>query len=144
MTAFATSVLSDVLPTVFVEAAEASVMTARMTAAIAEIADAAEGNIIGIDLAGGGDGHTFVASIDVSSDPIGTGLLEAESTRIGCYLASSEEELPVARSAAVAVLLAETAPVEGETLVMIDEQLVGASKGTRFMGMIIAEWLVLD
>lgn len=143
MTTFAQSILSDVLPTTFVEAAEAAVMTELVTAAIATIADAEEGNIIGVTLAGGGDGHTFVTAIDVSSDPIGPDAIEPTTARVGYYLASSEEELPQARAATVAVLLAEPPPGEGQTLVMLDEQLAGAAKGTRFMGLILANWETL-
>lgn len=131
------SLLSDLISPSFVQAATAPEMQSLMTAALAAIADAGAGNVIGITLAGAGDGHTFVTDIQVSSE---SSFYEASNLRVGCYLAGTAEELAVARTSVLAALLAETPPFGGAVLDLIDEMLVGSSKGTQFMGMIVAFW----
>ena len=140
MTTYGTSLVSTLLTPVFVQAATAPELQALMTAALAQIASDDDGNVIGVNLAGAGDGHTFVAEINVSSDPLGTGY-EASGMRAGCYLAGTAEELAVARIPVLAAMAAETPPSEGDELTFLDEMVVGAAKGTQFMGMIIAQWI---
>lgn len=123
----------------FVEAAEASVMSAGISAAQAQIVTTDQELIVGVTLSGGGDGHTFVAEL-IGSDTATGGTELDELARFGCYLAASQEELAVARAAALAVLAAESPPSQGQVLMIIDEQVAGAAKGTRFMGLIIAQW----
>lgn len=133
---YATAELSTVTST-FVEDAEAVGMAERLNV----ILQAASGgnSILALSLAGGGDGHTFVTSVERSPSPL-IGVSLDEDNLIGCYLAASEEELGVAKAACVAAMLASTPPSQGLTLRIVDEQLAGASKGTRFMGMLVALW----
>jgi len=132
-----TSLLSDLISPVFVQAATAPEMQALMTAALAAIALAAEGNVIGITLAGAGDGHTFVTEIEISSNSI---VYEADRLRVGCYLAGTGEDLAVARAPVLAALLTEAPPFQGAELNLLDEMVVGSAKGTQFMGMIVGLW----
>ncbi len=139
MTTFGSAPLSSIVATRFVEATEASEMQRLLAAELADIDANVDGNITGVNLAGAGDGYTFVTEIDVSNDPSGTAY-EAASMRLGCYSASSAEELARARVPVVAAMLAEAPPVQGQELDIVDEQIVGASKGTRFMGLIVGVW----
>ncbi len=131
------SLLSDLIAPSFVQAATAPEMQSLMTAALAAIATAGEGNVIGITLAGAGDGHTFVTNIQVSGN---SQFYEADSLRIGCYLAGTGEDLAVARAPVLAAMLAEAPPFQGAVQDLIDEMVVGSSKGTQFMGMIVTLW----
>lgn len=136
MTQFATAELADVTNT-FVQAAEPQIMADALNV----ILQAASGGnlILALALAGGGDGHTFVVSVERSTNA-GSGTPLDEDNFIGCYLASSAEELETAKNACVAAMLATPSPGPSETLQIIDDQIAGSSKGTRFMGMIIALW----
>ncbi len=79
-----------------------------------------------ITLAGAGDGHTFVVVIESAGEAdVNGGFLNC-ATRF--YIAADAEELAVARSAL-------SAGIAGNPIA--DEQLVGASKGTQFMGMVV-------
>jgi hypothetical protein len=84
-----------------------------------------------MELAGGGDGHTFVVSITAAPFVGGGpgGLLPGE-IRAACFLASEAEAIVLARAAAIAAMPAPPVTI-------IDELLAGASKGTRFMGLFI-------
>jgi hypothetical protein len=139
MTTYGTSLVSTLLVPAFVQAATAPELQALMTAALAQIASDDDGNVIGVNLAGAGDGHTFVAEINVSSAPLGTSY-EASDMRASCYLAGTAEELAVARVPVLAAMAAETPPRDGASLTFVDEMVVGSSKGTQFMGMIIGQW----
>jgi hypothetical protein len=91
-----------------------------------------------ITLAGGGDGHTFVALIETGpSADINGGLAVGatagvQPTQVRCYLGSTGEDLAIAKAAA-----GFPAPVLGLGFLGLDEQVAGASKGTRFMGMTV-------
>ncbi len=134
MTQYAVAELSDVTNS-FIQAAEPDELASRLNAVLQ---DTLGGNVVlSLELAGGGDGHTFVVGVERSTTP-GLGTPLDDDNLIGCYLAASESELAVAKDACVAAMLALTPPVEGQTLEVVDDQLAGAAKGTRFMGMIVA------
>ena len=93
---------------------------------------------VALNLAGAGDGHTFVVEIIEAPPPIltpvgGLGLLFAITPRVVCYMASSREELPVQRAAALARAGLAIATLE-------DEQVAGSEQGQRFMGMILGTY----
>jgi hypothetical protein len=139
MTTYGTSDLRNLQIPTLVQAATAPELQELMMAALAAIALAGSGDVIGVDLAGAGDGHTFVGEINVSNSPLGT-FYEPDVMRVGCYLAGTAEELALARIPVLAAMVAEPPPDPGQELVFIDEMVVGAAKGTQFMGMLIAEW----
>ncbi len=140
MTTFGLAPLSSIIDTRFVEATEASVLQQLLTAELVDIGDV---QITTVNLSGAGDGYTFVTEINVSSNPIGRAY-ESQLMLFGCYSASSAEELARARTAVVAAMLATTPPEQGDILELVDSQLVGASKGTRFMGLLIGVWFAPD
>jgi hypothetical protein len=110
----------------FVESAQADDLESRVNAKLAELfaADPARA-VSGITLAGGGDGHTFVVEIESALASAVDGGITASGARVRCYLASENEALAVVRS---------VIPI---TDVIVDEQVAGAAKGTRFMGIIL-------
>jgi len=140
MTTFGFAPLSSVIATRFIQASEAPVMQALAAEMLADLAANVNGNIIGATLAGAGDGYTFVTTVDVSNSPGGPSY-EASEARFAYYLAATAEELAVARIPVLAALRAETPPFQGAILNLIDDQLVGSSKGTHFMGLIVAVWM---
>jgi len=143
MTTFGISPLSSNDATRFVEASDASELQRLLAAELVDIGDNVDGDIVAVNLAGAGDGYTFITEFVVSNDPTGTSYDPAEM-RLACYRASSAEELARARVPVVAALLAEDPPIEGQELSLVDEQLVGASKGTAFMGLLIGVWATPD
>jgi hypothetical protein len=81
--------------------------------------------VSGISLAGGGDGHTFVVEIESARATAVDGGITASGARVRCYMAAENEALAIARS---------SIPISD---VIVDEQVAGAAKGTRFMGIIL-------
>jgi hypothetical protein len=112
------------LITKVVQSAEAPDLQDKVTAAIAAIP--ATHAVIGITLAGAGDGHTFTVTIEAGkiTDLISGGFTAAPPT-VSCYLASDAEQL--------AIVEATATPTSG---IVSDVQVAGSSKGTRFMGLI--------
>ena len=89
--------------------------------------------VMSIVLAGGGDGFMFV--VDIESVPVtvlGGGGLIASGVAVRCFLAGTSEELARAKTAA-----GVPPPVSSIAYSALDEQLAGASKGQRFMGMTV-------
>lgn len=127
MSQFGAVTVPETASVVFVESAQADDLAARVNAAILAIfADEDAQFITSITLAGGGDGHTFVVAIEhAPEDEVAGGL--ASPVTVVCYLASENEALTVARAAVAA----------GALIPIIDEQIAGAAKGTRFMGMMV-------
>lgn len=137
MTQYATALLSNVTSS-FVQAAEADLMASKLNALVQTGVP-----VLSLTLAGGGDGHTFVAEVAQSSSTLVVspfGVVD-EDALIGCYLASDEESLAVAREATVAFMQAQPPPNPNDSLSFFDEQVAGASKGTRFMGLIVGLWV---
>jgi len=134
MTRYVTSdlILADT-PTIFIQTADAVEMAARLNAILQ-----ADTLVASLALAGAGDGHTFVVSVETTETA--TGPLGDDSV-IGCYLGASEQALGVAKQAMVTELLALTPPSPGQVLSIIDEQIAGSAKGTVFMGMLVATWV---
>jgi hypothetical protein len=139
MTQYATYPIDSSTITI-VQAAEADVLAAAVNAQLQALAD----EVMSLNLAGGGDGHTFAAEIVQSGnsvDPILPVDVEGENALVGCYLASNAETLEIARAKTVAAMIASTPPPGYmEPLVVVDEQVAGAAKGTRFMGLIVGVW----
>lgn len=92
-------------------------------------------NVYDMDIAGGGDGHTFVVKLLVSDwNPAETeftarwesGVLqEIEAT---FWLAATEQDLRIAANAAIAAFVANA------EVSIVNTGMAGAAKGTRFMG----------
>jgi len=134
MTSFGTlSPAATSAASVFVESALPADLAARATTAIAAIANTRL--ITAINLAGGGDGHTFVVEIESALiADVTTGGLVPSSTQVQCYMAAQSEALALARSRV-------SVPSNRSIL---DEQLAGASQGTRFMGLIVETTAAFD
>lgn len=133
----------------YIEAATPEEMTAKFNARIAAIvaenvaraaADPAlpEFNIYDCDISGGGDGHTFVVRLLLSTwNPDDTtfiarweaGVLQEVAGQF--WLASSEDALATAASAGISAFVAGADTVSSAAAGM-----AGAAKGTRFMGFI--------
>jgi len=111
------------LVTRIVQSADADDLTALTNAAIAALP--AGYVVVGITLAGAGDGATFTVTIEAgaTADVVGgfTGM-----PSVACFMASEAEALLLARL--------QAGPTGGA---FADTQVVGASKGTRFMGMVV-------
>lgn len=82
--------------------------------------------VIDISLSGAGDGNAFIVVVEAgrTADLVDGGFVAAP--QVTCYLASEAEALAIARAAAQ--------PASG---VVSDSQVVGSSKGTQFMGMLV-------
>ena len=130
MSRFGTVTDSTNATVVFVESAQADDLQLRANKAILAIYTASPARAISaITLAGGGDGHTFVVLIESApATDVDGGLVNPNGGCL-CYLASENEALSIARAVSFAQLPADE-PV-------IDEQLAGSAKGTRFMGLIV-------
>jgi len=111
---------------VFVESAEADDLEDLVNAELAAIFAASPARAVsGMSLAGGGDGHTFVVEIESAQASAVVGGITASGARVRCYLAGENEALAIVRAAI---------PI---TDVIVDEQVAGAAKGTRFMGLVL-------
>ena len=111
--------------------ADLQLRTQKAIDAIAKLPD--DQRISNITLAGGGDGHTFVALIDFAPKAdfeSGDAPLNPANTKVIAYMASNQAALPGARERAL-----KATPDAG--MAVFNELLEGASQGTRFMGMII-------
>lgn len=82
--------------------------------------------ITALTLAGAGDGHTFMATIEWAPTGAVQGGL-AVSARVRCFLAGDATELQRYRDSIAAP----------SGLPVADSQIVGASSGGRFMGMVV-------
>jgi hypothetical protein len=143
MTQFAkVSTLGALSPAVaYVEAASPEDLQNKINTVLS-LVDSALFGVTAITLAGGGDGHTFVALIEtapvanINGTPLFGTVSGVQSTVVRCYLAGSEDELVPARLRAGAP---DSFTVGQLTFTwgIVDEQFAGASKGTRFMGMTV-------
>jgi hypothetical protein len=112
------------LVTRVVQSAEPGDLQDRANAAIASLP--AGYVVVGLTLAGAGDGHTFTVTIEAGLAQEVTGGF-AEPPIVTCFLASEAEAMLLARQPA--------GPVIGG--IFADTQVAGASKGTRFMGLVV-------
>ena len=143
----------------FVQSSEPGDIEAGIEAAVAEIValnttitptDDKYG-IAALDLAGGGDGHTFVAQITFTTNLANTlysliygtpsALLDQggnppQPFHAGAYLASEKEALAVAQQATYDRLRALD-PGPNKQFTVFGNSFAGAAKGTRFMGLVI-------
>lgn len=129
MTTFAVASLDTLITRVFVQSADPVDLQNRVNAALATLnADPNALLVIAMNLAGAGDGHTFVVEI-LATTPVnvasGTPFDPAAAT-VRCYMAADAFELAVQRGRVLPL-----------TTAIADEQLAGAAQGTRFMGMIV-------
>lgn len=125
MTTFATA--SVIQGTNYVQAADPVVLQTRLNALFAAFAANPNLRIASITLAGAGDGHTFVVELVrvLVTDIIGGVGLDPAQLTATCYMAADAFELSAQRNK-----VTPATPIG-------DEQLAGASQGTRFMGLIL-------
>jgi hypothetical protein len=126
-----------------VQAADPVIMQAGVAAVLAELSGA-NWVLTHIDLAGGGDGHTFVCTMEFADTVAvagSTGLVVDPLTLgIFFYMAAQSEALVAARNAVRPAIAALFSPPISATQVDIVQTLVaGASKGTRFMGGLVCQ-----
>ena len=114
----------------YVQSSDPVDLAARINAQLAAIfALGTAQAIASISLAGAGDGDTFVVEIThAAAASVNGGIITAALG--ACYAAGDAESLAVARAAVDAEI---GAPIPA----IADEQLAGASKGTRFMGLVV-------
>jgi hypothetical protein len=99
-------------------------------------------NILDCDIAGGGDGHTFVVRFLLSTAQANPGFgwnstfLSAVQAR--CWMGSDAEALGDYQEAAIASLSKADPPNTTVTLQALCAGTAGASKGTRFMAFLAA------
>jgi hypothetical protein len=127
MAQYDTAELSTITTT-YIQGAEASLFATPLNALLNTIG---VDPVISLSLSGGGDGHTFVLAVDQSSAPAGGGFSLDEDYIVVFYLASSADQLVVARAAAI--VAAGVGPTDSQ----VDHQIAGSAKGTRFLGMIV-------
>lgn len=116
-----TSPASEV--TVSVESALPADLATRVNAAI--LALPAGYIVVGLEIAGGGSGATFVVTITAGAPADTVGGFLAPPT-VECFLAGDAEAFELAR--------ATVGPASGD---LADTLTAGASLGTRFMGMVV-------
>ena len=133
----------------FVQSADPVDLARRVNALLIEMATLAGARIAAINLSGAGDGHSFVAEIlsvaaandledvAVNVNPNAPSAVPNSEIVAICYMASDAgvTGLVHQRSRAVAAALA-AAPTFSFAKI-IDEQNAGASKGLRYMGLIL-------
>jgi len=129
--------------TEFIESADPADMQARVAAALAA-RSGSQWALAYVDLAGGGDGHTFVCTLGFAGALIGDGT-NPETTRAYFFLASEPSALAQARSsvdAQIATLF--SAPISASSVALIQTLSAGAAKGTRFMGCTVCTFTQID
>jgi hypothetical protein len=100
-------------------------LTARVNDAIAALPSGYV--VVGLTLAGGGQGPSFVVEIDAGLLADTTGGFQSAPPVVTCFLASESEALLIARLTA--------SPAVSD--VFSDTQIAGSSSGTEFMGMVV-------
>jgi hypothetical protein len=138
----------------FVQSSEPGDIEAGIAAAVAEIValnttitppDEKYG-IAAVDIAGGGDGHTFVVQITFTTNQANFlyGVVLGASTpsfilptvHAGAYLASDKDSLAIAQQVTYDRMRAFD-PGQGKQFTVIANSFAGAAKGTRFMGLVV-------
>jgi hypothetical protein len=126
----------------YIQSADATGMEAAFTAAIAAIVAAnakplaPQLNVVDVDIAGGGDGHTFVVRFLLSTAPAALSWTPTVLPKVRgrFWMGSDAEALEAYQEAAIASLRSGTTQID-----KIAVGLAGAAKGTRFMAFIAAE-----
>jgi hypothetical protein len=122
-----------------IESADPEDMETQVAGVIAEFAARTDPawSITHLDLAGGGDGHAFVCVMEFEATDLALGLDTTKVAAIVFYMASQRDALLTARLDAQARLV----PALSQTGIVTEIQtgLAGTSKGTRFMGFVLAE-----
>jgi len=145
MTQYATVTTTTNLNAQFFESADPTDLQNQINAYIASL-DISTVAISAIVLSGGGDGHAFQVEVQTApfasgaGSAVGSGGLPSgagggiQGTVVRCFLASSPEELVPARIAAGVPATIVVGP-STVSYGLRDEQMAGASKGQRFMGL---------
>lgn len=110
------------------ESSLASDLQTRVQALVNLLITGGAGTIRDVNLCGAGDGHAFVCTLLVSPG----GAPPAAGTVVRFYSGASEPAFSAAAAAAIASL-------QTQNLRVIGHGESGASQGTRWMGMIVAE-----
>ena len=124
----------------FTESADAADMQERFALLQAEMEDG--GYFLShIDLAGGGDGHTFVLHTQWAI-PQGAGITFTNGGNPGnfalfFYQAAQAAALAAARAVAQAAVAARFTEPDVATVLEVDTYLSGAQMGTRYMGAVM-------
>jgi len=98
-------------------------------------------NVIDVDIAGGGDGHTFVVKFLLSTQLTGQGWDgddDLDGVGVACWMASDEQGLAARQGAAIALLKNGFADVTNVAV-----GFAGAAKGTRFMAFIAGVQIII-
>jgi hypothetical protein len=125
---------------VFIESADPVDMQQRVAVALAAHPNV-DWALTHVDLAGGGDGHTFVCTLGFATAEIGSGGAPPENTNLFFYMASEASALAVARTTVnpqIAALF--SAPISADRVDVDQTLMAGAAKGTRFMGCVLTVW----
>ena len=134
----------EFVDTVFIESADPVDMQTRVAAELATRLNV-NWTLTHVDLAGGGDGHTFVCTLGFATAEVGSGGAPPANTNMFFDLASEASALAVARSTVdppIAVLF--SAPTSADRVDVVQTLMAGAAKGTRFMGCTLTIWSQLD
>jgi hypothetical protein len=113
------------------QSADARDLTRRATELLAALP--AGNKVVTATLAGAGDGHTFVFAVESAPAAEVEGGLDPATMHVRFYLFGDALAFPANRDAAMAILLSEL-PAGS---FIADSMQAGASKGTRFMGVIV-------
>ena len=129
-----------------IESAAPEDMETRIAQAFAEIAkinvdivdDLDKFIVQDVDLAGGGDGHTFVATVTFVRQKFGAlGIdLPPDIAKVGAYMASQRDAIDAALNLTVNRLV-QASTEATKNLIAVFQPIRGASQGTRFMGLVV-------
>jgi hypothetical protein len=129
-----------------VESAGPEDMEKRIAQVIAEIVKINEDivdskdkfDLADVDLAGGGDGHTFVAILSFTRAKFsGLGIaVPPDTVRLGAYMASQRDAIDAAFNLTVTRLV-QASTLDPKNFTAIFQPIRGASQGTRFMGLVV-------
>ena len=137
--------------TKILQASDAAALESLVNAYIASI-DGTKFVITAITLAGAGDGFTFVVLVETApvtgtfggsdlavgaSGGLVPGATGIQVTSVRCYLAATADALMKVKSSVVPPTIGPPSPIPNPfaLAVAVDQQVAGAAKGTRFMGM---------
>lgn len=129
-----------------VESADPQDMEKRVIQAVAEVAKINEGivddqdkfDLADVDLAGAGDGHTFVATLSFTRakfSALGVSI-PADTVQVGAYMASQRDAIDAAFNLTVNRLV-QASTEDPKNFTAVFQPIRGASQGTRFMGLIV-------
>ena len=125
----------------YIQAAEASIMEKLFAQFLTDLIAENQGlqvplGVADMDIAGGGDGHTFVVRLLVTNAPTGTGWNSTVLTNVKgrFWMGADAEALQEYQEAAIASL-----KKANSSTINVAVGLAGAAKGTRFMAFMAAQ-----